>query len=84
MGARKAESMSRHAFARITPTATFHVDEATGDVVAMSGGKEKGRLLREHLRDQGKLLTWKRKNWINDGFMLAVLRSRDFTPSSRG
>ena len=68
----------RHALARITPSATFHVDEATGDVVAMSDGKEKARLLREHLRDQGKLLTWKRKNWINDGFMLAVLRARDF------
>lgn len=69
---------TRHAFARITPAATFHIDEATVDVVAMSGGKEKGRLLREHLRDQGKLLTWKRKNWINDGFMLAVLRAREW------
>lgn len=75
--------MSRHVVNNITPTATFHVDEATGDVVATSGGKEKGRLLREHLRDQGKLLTWKRKNWINDGFMLAVLRARDFTPASK-
>ena len=76
--------MTNRVGARITPSATFHVDEATGDVVAMSGGKEKGRLLREDLRNQDKLQTWKRKAWITDDFMLAVLRARDFTPASKG
>ena len=76
--------MSRHVVNNITPSATFHIDEATGDVVAMSGGKEKGRLLRADLRNQCRLQTWRRKAWITDEFLLTVLRARDFTPSSKG
>ena len=63
---------------RITPSATFHVDEATGDVVAMSDGKEKARLLACDLKNQKKLLTWKRKAWITDDFMLTVFRARQW------
>jgi hypothetical protein len=62
---------------RITPSVTFLVDEKTGDVIAMSGGKEKARLLACELKNQEKLKAWKRKAWITDDFMLAVFRARD-------
>lgn len=70
--------MSRHVVNRVTPSVTFTVDEATGDVVAMSAGAEKARLLRADLRNQDKLQTWKRKAWITDEFMLAVFRAREW------
>ena len=66
---------------RITPSVTFLVDAKTGDVIAMSDGKEKARLLACDLKNQKKLLTWKRKAWITDDFMLAVFRARGVTAS---
>lgn len=60
----------------VTATVTFAVDEATGDVVALAGGREHARFYRADLYHQDRLQTWKRKAWITDDFMLAVLRAR--------
>lgn len=74
--------MTRLALTRITPSVTFHVDPQTGDVVAMSDGKEKARLLHADIRNQCRLQTWRRKAWVTDDFLHMVFAAREWTGSA--
>lgn len=74
--------MTRLALNRITPTVTFHLDETTGDVVAMSDGREKARLLHADIRNQCRLQTWRRKAWVTDDFLRTVFMAREWTGSA--